>query len=627
MKSLANDVANLDGELRRSMAETGNRIRSEFTLFEKEAEDERKSVASAFDLAAQELRSDMDGVEKELAALKTRAYDNVSEKLKLFEDDFFTDLSKRSEEIDKRLIDWKSSLEDSLAKLGEQATAEREKIEDGYAEELRLRLAEQSEHTLSDLERLKEQATVFEEGVRDQLGQADQSFASFKEQLERDLEEARATAAASAKAELGRHALEMAEILKKDQRELDGELKDLSASVEERRLETAAQLDASRREMEAWQAKVFQNLRDADTAVDEARKRARELASESDERLVATRNAIQELRKEADAHRIDMFSHSDEQARNLDIAIKDADKRIKEFIAQTNLFEKADELKEALELRIEDLGADLDRLEQRRSEAAELEAQFIKIKRLEDEVNAKMTRFLSEKRRVELMEADFKRLLQTAQSVDDKLAQVSESDDAIQALQVQMRKLEDAASEAEEKYQRIERKNQILDATSDGIDRNFQALREADATAKKLDLELEKLSGELSSVRSSVEKLSIEKERADQATEKLSTLDKTLSEIEDRIEVMQKAREWLARTETRLEEASKQAQEQVKLMGTLLKEEGRKGSSKERGAPPIGTRETVVKLAHQGWSVDEISRAVKLSKGEVELILEISPKA
>jgi hypothetical protein len=34
----------------------------------------------------------------------------------------------------------------------------------------------------------------------------------------------------------------------------------------------------------------------------------------------------------------------------------------------------------------------------------------------------------------------------------------------------------------------------------------------------------------------------------------------------------------------------------------------------------------VVKLAHQGWSVDEIARAVKLSKGEVELILEISPK-
>jgi len=34
-------------------------------------------------------------------------------------------------------------------------------------------------------------------------------------------------------------------------------------------------------------------------------------------------------------------------------------------------------------------------------------------------------------------------------------------------------------------------------------------------------------------------------------------------------------------------------------------------------------QETVRKLAHQGWKVEEIARAVKLSRGEVELILEL----
>jgi DNA-directed RNA polymerase specialized sigma24 family protein len=37
-------------------------------------------------------------------------------------------------------------------------------------------------------------------------------------------------------------------------------------------------------------------------------------------------------------------------------------------------------------------------------------------------------------------------------------------------------------------------------------------------------------------------------------------------------------------------------------------------------------RETVVKLSHQGWSVVEISRVTQLSRGEVELILELAPK-
>jgi DNA repair exonuclease SbcCD ATPase subunit len=367
-------------------------------------------------------------------------------------------------------------------------------------------------------------------------------------------------------------------------------------------------------------------LREADSAVDEARKRARDMAVESDERLASTRTAIQEARDEADAYRTELVKRTEERVGTVDAAVKDVDRRVKEFVTQTKLFDRAEELRAELERRMEDLGSDLERLDQRRSETAELEAQFVKIKRLEDEVNSKMTRFLSEKRRIELMESDFKRLLQTAQSVDDKLAQVTASDDTLQSLQAQLRRLEDAVGEAETKYERLEKKNQILDATADGIDRNFQALREADANAKRFDEELRRLGEGILSAKTGIDRLLEGKDRTDEVAEKMGSLDTVLSDIEKRMDVMQKAREWLARTETRLEEVTKQAQEQVKIMGTLLKAEGAKGTKDRGGAPPIGVRETVVKLAHQGWSIDEISRAVKLSKGEVELILEISPK-
>lgn len=40
----------------------------------------------------------------------------------------------------------------------------------------------------------------------------------------------------------------------------------------------------------------------------------------------------------------------------------------------------------------------------------------------------------------------------------------------------------------------------------------------------------------------------------------------------------------------------------------------------------MGTREVVTRLAHQGWTVKEIASATKLSRGEVELILELIPK-
>ena len=122
-----------------------------------------------------------------------------------------------------------------------------------------------------------------------------------------------------------------------------------------------------------------------------------------------------------------------------------------------------------------------------------------------------------------------------------------------------------------------------------------------------------------------MEALNLENKQARETADKLSLLDQSLSSIEERIENMQKARQWLADIETRLEKLNKEAQEQVKLMGGLMKDGG-KLTPQDKGAPPLGVRDNIIRLARLGWTVNEIARAVKCGKGEVELILEIMPK-
>jgi chromosome segregation ATPase len=623
LETLADDTTRLDTELRKYMGETENRVRQDFALYERESAQHRSAVAAEFTEAAQALKDQMDEAEKGLAALKAQAYENVSEKLKVFEDEFFEDLAKRSGDIDRRLEVWQTEMETKLGNLADETVAERRSVELSFAEQLKHRLQEQHDRFITDLEHLKAETGAFEEGIREQMGQADQSLDAFKEQLNQDLKEARSAAGISAKAEIGRYGLSMAETLKQHQRELEGSLKGLSDWVDGRNSEITDLLEASRRETEEWQYKFSAQLRDADTTIEEARRRARELAAESDERLAAIRSSIEEIHAEAALHRTELFTHSDEQARNLDGAIREAERHLKEFVNQTKLFDRADELKTELEHHIEDLEADMAGLDQRRSEAAEMETQFIKIKRLEEDISSRMTRFLSEKRRIELMEADFGRILQTSQAVEEKLAQISASDDTLQAIQIRIRQLSDAMAEAEEKYQRIEKKNQTLEATNHGIDRNFKALQETEASVQRYNDELDHFSDEVESLRTSIEKLNQDNEKAIETSEKLSTLDVNLTDIEQRIESMQVAREWLARAETRLNELNQQTQDQLKLMGSLLKEERGKGRPKEKGAPPPAVRENVIKLHRQGWSVDEIARSLKLSKGEVELILEL----
>jgi chromosome segregation ATPase len=440
-------------------------------------------------------------------------------------------------------------------------------MERSLTAEMKNMLSAQGSRLVSELDHLKAQALAFEEGIREQINASDESVFSYKEQLGHSFTEARKEAEISFKTEIGKYSIASTETVKQYQRELEAAQEGLTAK-----------------------------LRELDTGVEDARRRVRDLSAETDSRIASVRSSVE-----------------------------DAERHIREAIDQTKLIDKADALRLDMGRKIEDLKGDIDRLDQKRVEAAQLENDFVKIKRLEDDVNAKMTRFLSEKRRIETMETDFNRLLQMSKSVEEKLSQVTDSNDTLQGIQLQIRKLEEALGATEEKYQRIERKNQILDNTNDGIDRNFRILQESEKISGKIGNELDRYAEDLELIKKSIEKLVIQSEKAGDANERIAELEESLEEIEDRTKSMQRARQWIADAETRLEDLNKQAQTQARAIDAVVK--GKKSHvDLGGGAPPMQKKENAIALAKQGWKVDEIAKALKISRGEVELILEMAPK-
>jgi chromosome segregation ATPase len=625
LDALAGDVVQLEEELRKIMAEAESRVRSDFMRFRDESAESQANAAASFDDQVKNFRNAFNTIGRELEALKNRAYDNVSGKLKVFEDDFFADLSTRGEDIEHRLVDWQKTMENRLAEIGEDSEEKRRSLEFSYTEKIRKNLAEQGERLIAELEHLRDDTTAFEEGIREQMRSADETRVSFREQFDRDLEDLRSSAEASVKVEIGHYALTTAETLRKRQRELEEQLKQISSFQENRNGEFVEFMDITRKNIEDWQAECTARQRDIETALDGSRNRMKELETENTERIFQIRTALEKIRGESGAIRQEIFAHTQAEASNLDTAIAEAEQHIRDFTDQTRLFDRTDELKQELTRSIEDLKGDIDRLEQRKSEVAQIETEFSRIKHLADDVNAKMARFAADQGRIEVMEKDVDRLLQTSRSVENKLTQVLNTDDALENLQIQIRRLEEALKETEEKYQRIERRKQTLDETSNGIARNFQALQDSEITIRQNREELNQLLTEMQSIRNDITALSGDGERARVAAEKLSSLDGSLLVIEKRIAQMETAREWIARTETRLTELNKEIQDKFKLIETIVENKSPPPMS-GKGAPSSNMRDNVIKLTRMGWSVQQIAKNLKLSEGEVELIRELASR-
>jgi len=612
LAGIANDAARLETELRRSMQDAINHVNSDFAVFGQEIRGTWESSSEEFNGQLQSLRNELVSIDRELAGIKEKAAENVSQKLKVFEDEFLADLGKRGAEIDQRLSSWQETLDKRLELIAEDSETKRQKVENQIIEDVRKAITAQGEKLVSDLERLKAETAALEEGIREEMRGVDESRKSFGEQLERDLEEVKNAAQNEINTKIGQYNLSVADTLRQSQRDLETQIHELVSDSKERFTAMETSSEEFRKGIEEWQTQYNTRMRELDNSMEEARHRARELAAENDERLMAARSSLDEMRHE--------------------------------ITAQVKLFDRTDMLKAELSRHVEDMNGNIDRILQLKNEITHFENQFIQIKRLEDDVNAKMTRFLSEKRRIEVMENDFTRLLQTSQSVEEKLAQVSNSDDILQTMQVQLRRLEDAIKEAEDKYQRVERKSKTLQETNDSIDRNFRILQEDEQLVKRLEDTISALKIDMDAIQNSVRTLSQDNEKAREAAAKLSTLDETVKWLEKRIAEMNVARESLARLATELQSLDKDAQDQLNLTRSLLnREEGKlegraagkaagksagkvAGRAVDDGAPPPRDRENILRLKRQGWTIDEIATTMKISKGEVELILELGPK-
>jgi chromosome segregation ATPase len=215
-------------------------------------------------------------------------------------------------------------------------------------------------------------------------------------------------------------------------------------------------------------------------------------------------------------------------------------------------------------------------------------------------------------------------LVNMSERVDDNLRRLRGEDERLRrvdeqrtALQERIAGLDSTAAAVEGRLRRVE--DTAEKALSD-------KLTELDEQVTRLRPGVLELAAGLAELEGRVDALAINKENADAVIRSLEGIDGLLSELESRTERLMTARNWLARAETRLEQIGQRARASVRDLEAAAAAPPAEDHDVGAGSRPgVTSRETVSKLAGQGWSIPEIARATKLSRGEVELILAGEP--
>ncbi|MCP5514034.1 MAG: hypothetical protein H7A26_01050 [Spirochaetales bacterium] len=703
IEGFSKDIELMEKNLKSMIDKVSERMRDDFHTFEVSLDAEKSEQKVKLDRDFSEIREVLETLENRIDELKKKSYENVTEKLQVFEDDFFKDLKVRNESINRELETWQQGITAKIEKISAEKLGMREEIENKCVESLKEKLNEIQIKANSQYQKYENQISIFKNEIDEKLALVDNNVKEFEVSIKSETEDIKVSSYNHFNKQFADYHTGLDEKLRQYEKEMGQRLSQFDEAIEENKKDIFANLDSTKSDMQAWYAGFDQDMkasrdvlseqnlklredvarlleelkkeyaREKTELIDDSKKtrelysqqlaeiaanigflndelkeksqtalekmkndseiflidfmkKTRELEQEVDNKIKEFKTGVQEVRERIDSTEKKMMGRMSESARVLSITLDDIDKKQKNFIGQTKIFDRADSLKTILQEKIDDLKGDIIKVDAQSKDIKAAEKKFDSIRKLGDEVSSKLNRFLAEKRKIDEIEGDFKKLLNMSQAVDIKLDHITGVYDNLQEIDVKLRNFDTLFKDITEKFQRLEKKESIIETTTEGVDRNFQILQQMEKSLAGLSEITDMLPMRLNELENRFKKINLEKKDADKTMESLGKLTRVLGDVEERIEKMQQAREWIARTETRLTETGKKAEENIALLGTLIDKDNKNKKSQKGGAPSIDKREMVVKLAHQGWTSENIAQATGLSRGEVELILEIMPK-
>lgn len=699
LEKIPSDIDSLQSTLDALIKNLSVKIRDDFHNFETAMEKEKEEHKARFDSEMKDIQTVIDALDKEIAGLKVKAYENVSEKLKLFESDFFADLKNRDDEMQTKFAMWKTQMEEANKELMEKNINIRESLETEYVENLRNQVNELQMKTNAAFEKYEHRVGVFENSITDRIGVVNGILKDFEEHTKADIEEVRAGNNVAFNHEFEAQNAAVIEKMKNYEEEISEKLKALSDSVSLNKDNVGDVIDNMKSDIKIRYAKIEQDLKDSETSVanqaakfktdffemmenlkneydsgcsslektvegdrekvkeqmqalvsefhsfkdkfqadsalliqdlgsksasvlEDLKKQSSEAQSEMEDKVKAFKNDTKEIKEKVEQTEKKFMGKVDENLRIITLTINELDKKIKNFQSQTKIFDRADSLRDTLLSKIEDMKKEIVNADSQSKGIKEAERKFDKIKKMGDEISSKLSRFNGEKEKINEIEGDFKKLLNISENVDGKLADITGVHDHLLEVEMKIKNLDKLFEDINGKYDRLKKKDATLETTITEIDKNFEDIQTIEGTIKELEISAEEIPIKLKDTEQRFKEIEADRANIERSLKLLGNLDKSISTTETRMEKLDKSLEWIAKTETRLQEAVKKGEETISLLGVLVDKSGSPAGS---GKGFVSEKsDTVKKLAKRGWSNEKIADMLKISVGEVELIRDFN---
>jgi len=319
--------------------------------------------------------------------------------------------------------------------------------------------------------------------------------------------------------------------------------------------------------------------------------------------------------------------------------VEDIEQRIANFEKESTVLKRSIRFKEKVEEDIERFSDIMMQLKEDKKDILSMRKVIDNLKRDEGDISAKVRHLKSEKKLVQDIARNAEQAIGLITVVDEKIKLIEGERELLERIESGMRDIDSRFAGLKDKADKLSSREKDIDVSIETITKTKEFIANLEQRADLLNTNLkelrereEDLKNKVSLIDDKTGSLLNYESRIDEVLSRFKEMDSFVSDIEERSKQLQNTREWLARTESRLTNLTKDAERLVGDMQNVGSpsggEDGDRRASKDQ--PTLLSREseskvkTVLTLFEQKWTIPEICKVTKMSRGEVELILELN---
>ena len=607
------DLDGQDEEMRREFEEWRSSYANEIQNFLKQSIREREKMEKNH---SEELEMTLSEYKNTVAA----QYDTFNQQLSNFRDSLKEQVNSSEEQFD--LL--KNTLENRIAQQIQQSSEQFEQEANDKLQSVRLSQEESLSQLFGNYSHQYQELSDFRDSLEEQLSANEEQFdlmkITFEDRLTQQVNQSSEQFQQESDGKLQNIRLSLEEQITELMEDYSTQSQQLMSGLDEKNTTLVAGIKYLEEKLdsvsEAFDQKKRNTLDELNSLSKESlfdiQKNAKNIKEDIEQKIRNLQQSVQNAEKRIEVNRKKSIAYIEDEYSRLTKNLNDMDKRQGQILQEVNS-EKVDEVLQM----IAKLRKQIIDVQDEGEQIGQINEQCEHTLALYERIEEKATLFFNEKARIEHLEGRINYIHDLSDSIENTLNVLSKDSSNLKNIQLQLDNMKSSKEELQKDYRNLSKDITVLQQFNLSVDQSIRRITEIDSQLSQVDVQMEPLQTVIAEIKDKQMILYRNRDDVDAIIEKVSSLDDIISNMDTRLENMKKIQEWVAQTETRVNQVYTRIQQQAALTDKLTAGKNRAGDSITQSE-----RDFVVQLSQEGFDTKAIANRTGFSQSEIELILE-----